>query len=116
MQGGASAQFSAVPLNLTVEGDTVDQIVTGSWSKKALEEAAKSCNSVCAAKGDNKSIPDPSTWNLSADAKYVHYCDNETIQVNLRVMVAFHCIQTTLLDISIANHWTSHIKHNFPIT
>ena len=41
MQGGASAQFSAVPLNLTQEGQTVDHLVTGSWSKKAAEEAAK---------------------------------------------------------------------------
>ena len=32
------------------------------------------------AKGDNNSIPDPSTWKLSKDAKYVSYCDNETIQ------------------------------------
>ena len=32
------------------------------------------------AKGDNNSIPDPSTWKLSEDAKYVAYCDNETIQ------------------------------------
>ena len=81
MQGGASAQFTAVPLNLTAEGDTVDHIVTGSWSKKALQEAGKYCNAVCAAKGDNASIPAPETWKLSADAKYVHYCDNETIQV-----------------------------------
>ena len=92
MQGGASAQFSAVPLNLTAEGDTVDQIVTGSWSKKALQEAAKSCNSVCAAKGDNVSIPDPSTWKLSPDAKYVHYCDNETIQVLSELWLRFFCI------------------------
>lgn len=41
MQGGASAQFAAVPLNLTRQGQTVDQLVTGSWSKKAGEEAGK---------------------------------------------------------------------------
>jgi phosphoserine aminotransferase len=79
-QGGASTQFAAIPLNLTAEGDTVDYVITGSWSKKAAEEAKKYCNVNIAAKGDNKSIPDVGTWNLSPNSKYVHYCDNETIQ------------------------------------
>ena len=81
LQGGATAQFSAVPLNLTSEGETVDQLVTGSWSKKAAQEAEKyglKVNVVC--KGDNKSVPSRDSWKLSSDARYVHYCDNETIQ------------------------------------
>lgn len=41
LQGGASTQFSAIPLNLSKEGETVDYIVTGSWSKKAASEAKK---------------------------------------------------------------------------
>lgn len=80
LQGGASTQFAAIPLNVTKEGDKVDYIITGSWSKKATDEAKKYCNVNVVTKGDNKSIPDPSTWKLSPDAKYVHYCDNETIQ------------------------------------
>lgn len=80
MQGGASTQFSAIPLNLAAEDATVDYIVTGSWSKKAAGEAKKYAKVNIVATGDNKSVPDPSTWNLSADATYVHYCDNETIQ------------------------------------
>ncbi|KAK9829638.1 hypothetical protein WJX72_007009 [[Myrmecia] bisecta] len=80
LQGGASAQFAAIPLNLTAEGDTVDQIVTGSWSKKALEEGGKYATVNLVAKGDNKSIPQRSNWKLTPGAKYVHYCDNETIQ------------------------------------
>jgi phosphoserine aminotransferase len=80
LQGGASAQFSAVPLNLSAPGDTVDHITTGSWSKKAAQEAARYANANVVAKGDNKSIPPRSSWNLSPDAKYFHYCDNETIQ------------------------------------
>jgi phosphoserine aminotransferase len=44
LQGGASTQFAAIPLNLTQEGDTVDYIITGSWSKKAASEAKKYCN------------------------------------------------------------------------
>ncbi len=81
LQGGASAQFAAVPLNLTAEGDTVDHIVTGAWSKKAAEEAGKFCKVNIVAKGDNKSVPPRSAWKLSRNATYVHYCDNETIQV-----------------------------------
>jgi phosphoserine aminotransferase len=61
-------------------GDTVDYIVTGAWSKKAYEEAAKfGLNANLVAKGDNKSVPARDSWKLSPDAKYVHYCDNETI-------------------------------------
>lgn len=80
LQGGASTQFSAVPLNLSKEGETVDYIVTGSWSKKAASEAKRYCNANVAAQGDNKSIPNTFSWNLSPDASYLHICDNETIQ------------------------------------
>lgn len=79
-QGGASTQFAAIPLNLTQEGDVVDHIITGSWGKKAAEEAAKYAKVNVAAKGDNKSIPAASSWKLTPGATYVHYCDNETIQ------------------------------------
>lgn len=58
----------------------VDHIVTGSWSKKAAQEAAKYCEANTVAKGDNKSVPPRDSWKLSDDAVYVHYCDNETIQ------------------------------------
>ena len=81
MQGGASTQFSAIPLNLCADAaDAVDYIVTGSWSKKAAGEAKKYAAVNVAATGDNKSVPAPATWALTPGAKYVHYCDNETIQ------------------------------------
>lgn len=81
LQGGGTSQFSAVPLNLTQQGETVDYIVTGSWSKKAAEEAqAYGLKVNVAAKGDMASVPDRQSWNLSSDARYVCYCDNETIQ------------------------------------
>lgn len=80
MQGGASTQFSAVPLNLAKEGEAVDYVVTGSWSKKAFAESKRYCEVNLAMQADNKSIPDVSEWNLSPGAKYVHLCDNETIQ------------------------------------
>lgn len=67
-------------------GDTVDYIVTGAWSKKAYEEASKfGLNVNLVAKGDNKSVPAKDSWKLSNDAKYVHYCDNETIGGKQRV-------------------------------
>lgn len=81
LQGGASTAFANVPLNLTTAGNSVDHIVTGSWSKKAAQEAQKYCKVNIAAKGDNKHVPAQKDWKLQKQAKYVHYCDNETIQV-----------------------------------
>jgi phosphoserine aminotransferase len=80
LQGGASTAFAMLPLNLTAPGDTADYIVTGAWSKKAFEEGKKlGINANLAAKGDNKSVPPRGEWKLTPGAKYVHYCDNETI-------------------------------------
>ena len=82
MQGGATLQFSVVPLNLAQTGDVADYIQTGSWSKKAIGEARRFLNvNVAADSSDSQftRIPDRTTWNLSDDAKYVHYCANETI-------------------------------------
>ena len=81
LQGGATAQFASIPLNLSASDDKVDYIVTGAWSKKAAEEAAKYTTVNVAAKGDKASIPPRDSWQLSPDAKYVAYCDNETIGV-----------------------------------
>jgi hypothetical protein len=84
LQGGASTQFASLVYNFTVPGDAVDYVVTGAWSKKAFEEANKlGLKANLVAKGDNKSIPDRDSWKLSPDAKFVHYCDNETIGVRV---------------------------------
>ena len=76
--GGASLQFSAIPLNLTQAGDTADYFNTGVWSDKAMTEAKRyiQVNEVCK---DENSIPAESTWQFSENAKYVHICQNETI-------------------------------------
>ncbi|MDY0136630.1 MAG: 3-phosphoserine/phosphohydroxythreonine transaminase [Thiomicrospira sp.] len=76
--GGASLQFSAIPLNLTRPGDVVDYIVTGVWSAKAVKEAQRyvNVNVVCE---NHQCIPERSEWRLSPNAKYVHYTPNETI-------------------------------------
>ena len=72
-----------MPLNLAAPGATADHIVTGSWSKKAAEEADKYARVHIAAKGDNKSLPAIEAQALTPGAAYVHYCDNETIQVGM---------------------------------
>jgi len=83
LQGGASLQFSAIPLNLLGKNSKADYIDTGIWSEKALKEAKRygDINVVNAGiKVDGKfAISEQSEWNLSDDAAYVHYADNETI-------------------------------------
>ena len=81
-QGGATMQFSMAPLNLSADGDTVDYILTGTWSKKAIAEAEKFCNVNIAAdaSGENfTNIPLQDSWRCSDDAAYFHYTPNETI-------------------------------------
>ena len=82
LQGGASLQFSVVPMNLLAPGATADYIVTGDWGKKALAEAKKvGATSVAAstAEGNFKRVPKQHELTLTADAAYVHMTSNETI-------------------------------------
>lgn len=82
VQGGATTQFGAVPLNLAEQASAADYLLTGSWSKKALAEAQRFCDAraaASAADGGFTEIPDPSTWALRDDAAYLHYTPNETI-------------------------------------
>jgi phosphoserine aminotransferase len=82
MQGGASAQFAAIPLNLAGPEACVDYLVTGVWSKKALEEARRYCRvHVAADEGASGycTVPDARALKLTAGAAYVHYTPNETI-------------------------------------
>ncbi|MBK1726152.1 3-phosphoserine/phosphohydroxythreonine transaminase [Halorhodospira neutriphila] len=81
LQGGATGQFAAVPMNLLRGGQRADYVYTGSWSKKAIAEAKKYADVHVAASGepDLMHVPAPSEWQLSDDAAYVHYTPNETI-------------------------------------
>jgi phosphoserine aminotransferase len=83
LQGGATAQFAAVPMNLAAAESTVDYVNTGNWSKRALTDARRYCvrvNVVADSAGDGyNSVPAETTWNCSADAAYVHCTPNETI-------------------------------------
>jgi phosphoserine aminotransferase len=81
MQGGGLAENAIVPLNLS-RGETVDVVVTGSWSEKSYKEASNYCMSHLAATGAENnftSIPTAAQWQLSSNAQYVHICTNETI-------------------------------------
>jgi phosphoserine aminotransferase len=82
LQGGATLQFSMVPLNLLAAGETADYITTGSWSEKAFKEAKKvgTVNSAFTGKADNFSrVPQQSELKLTPHAAYVHLAGNETI-------------------------------------
>lgn len=82
LQGGASAQFAALPMNLLRGKTKADYIHTGEWSKKAIGEAKKYCSVNIAANAESSkytSIPPRAEWRLDAEAAYVHYTPNETI-------------------------------------
>ena len=82
LQGGASLQFSMVPMNLLTTGATADYVVTGDWGKKALKEAKKIGTSRVAAsteEGNFKRIPAQEELQLTAGAAYVHMTSNNTI-------------------------------------
>ena len=81
LQGGATTQFAAIPMNL-LEGGTADYAVTGNFSNKAAEEAAKYGTVHIAATtkptGHDR-IPTQAELKLTPDAKYFYYCANNTI-------------------------------------
>lgn len=82
LQGGASLQFSMVPLNLMPPKNKADYIVTGSWSKKAVKEAKRvgTVNIAATTEAENfKRIPKQSELKLDPDASYVHFTSNNTI-------------------------------------
>jgi len=82
LQGGASTQFSAVPLNLLGNSAGADYVNTGQWSKKAIAEARRfgAVNVVASSEETQfSSIPDPQSWQLDSEAAYLHYTPNETI-------------------------------------
>jgi phosphoserine aminotransferase len=82
LQGGASLQFSMVPMNLLAAGATADYIITGDWAKKALKEAKKVGATKVAATTDAdsfKRVPRQDELSLTPDAAYVHMTSNNTI-------------------------------------
>ncbi len=83
LQGGASLQFSMVPMNLLPAGGSADYVLTGSWGKKALKEAKKvGATNVAADMADSRytRTPEAHELKLDANAAYVHITTNETIE------------------------------------
>ena len=82
VQGGASMQFSMVPMNLALPGKPIDLIQTGAWTQKAEKEAKKIAEVKIAATTESENfmrLPKPEEIKLAADASYVHMCSNNTI-------------------------------------
>ena len=82
LQGGGTAQFAAIPMNLSRSSDQVtDYFVTGIWSNKAAKEAEKytRVNHVLPKRSQFTNIPSKDQWQLTPDAAYVYYCANETV-------------------------------------
>lgn len=82
LQGGASSQFSMVPMNLLQDKMTADYINTGSWSKKAIKEAQRYCGVHVAGSSEDSgftTVPAAEELVLTPAAAYVHYTPNETI-------------------------------------
>ena len=82
LQGGASQQFSMVPMNLLPAGGSADYIVTGVWSQKAVKEAKRvgRVNIAGSTESDNFTrVPRQNELALDANAAYVHYTTNNTI-------------------------------------
>ncbi len=82
LQGGATSQFSAIPLNLKFLGAKADYAHTGHWSKKAIADAKRfiDVNVVCDTSSEGyRHVPAASDWTLNDDAAYVHITPNETI-------------------------------------
>jgi len=83
LQGGASMQFAMLPMNLLPAGASADYILTGSWGKKAFDEAAKlgTVRAAATVKATNfDHVPSQSELNLDPKAAYLHFTSNETIQ------------------------------------
>jgi phosphoserine aminotransferase len=82
LQGGASSQFSMVPINLLRGGTKANYANTGHWSVKAIAEAKRYCDvNVCTDSSGNNftDIEDFQNWKVDEDASYLHYTPNETI-------------------------------------
>ncbi|HET9531427.1 MAG TPA: 3-phosphoserine/phosphohydroxythreonine transaminase, partial [Blastocatellia bacterium] len=82
LQGGASLQFSMVPMNLMATGGKADYIITGSWSKKAMKEAKRvgEVNVAATTEAENFTrVPGPDEIKLDPGAAYVHFTTNNTI-------------------------------------
>ena len=106
LQGGATLQFAAIPMNLLRGKSSADYVNTGEWSKKAIKEAKRYCSVNIAASSEDKKFtyaPAQAAWKLDRNVAYVHVCTNETIGG-----VEFHWIPDTG-DVPLVADMSSHI-------
>ena len=106
LQGGASAQFAVVPMNLLRGKSKADYVNTGQWSKKAISEAKKFCKVNVAASSESDGfthVPKQAEWKLDPDAAYLHITSNETIGG-----VEFHWVPDTG-NVPLVADMSSHI-------
>lgn len=83
LQGGASLQFSMIPMNFLAQDKSADYLLTGSWGKKAIKEAKKcgTVNTACSTQEEGfKRVPKQDELKLNANAVYCHITTNETIE------------------------------------
>lgn len=109
MQGGATAQFAAVPMNLLGDHLSADYVVTGTWGEKAAEECGKYGRANIAARPAGKhytSVPPHAEWKLDPDAAYLHYTTNETIGG-----VEFHWVPEGIGVPLVADFSSSFLSH-----
>ena len=113
LQGGATLQFGAVPMNLAPQGAIVNYVCTGSWSQKAIREARRVCDVHIAADGeglDFKSIPPQSSWDIHPEGRYLHYTPNETI-----TGVEFHWIPEAVGQPLVADMSSTILSRPIPV-
>ena len=82
LQGGAIAENAIVPMNLIGSTGQADYVVSGNWSQKSMQEAARYGRVHLAASSEAQGftcMPDLDSWQLSENPAYVHFCSNETI-------------------------------------
>lgn len=82
MQGGARYQFAATPLNFLHDQSSADIIHTGAWTKLAIQEMSLFCSPRIVASSEDKNfsyLPEIDLSNFDPNAKYIHYCSNNTI-------------------------------------
>lgn len=91
LQGGATSQFSMVPINLLRGKGKAAYVQTGEWSKKAVKEGRRYCDVQIAASSEDANFTyAPKAWQVDPGAAYIHYTANETIQG-----VEFHTLPDT---------------------
>ena len=82
LQGGATGQFAAVPMNLSSQDAAADYVITGMWGKRAYGEGSKFLDraNIAASSSPSTYVPPQTEWRLTPGADYVHITLNETIQ------------------------------------